>query len=80
MYSTLRLRRTSTVNERFSRLIDLKSTKFVLLLVFTLKERFYPRICSKSLLKGAKSLLPVDVHRSKTSLLKLPKMYTILFL
>ena len=50
----------------------LDANKFVLLSVFTLKERFCLRICSKSRLKSAKSPLPVDVRRSKTSLLKLP--------
>ena len=50
----------------------LNATKFVLLSVFTLKGTFCPRICSKSRLKSAKSPYPVDVRRSKTSLLKLP--------
>ena len=31
------------------------------------------KICSKTRLKSSKSLLPVDVRSSKTSLLKLPK-------
>ena len=64
-------RRTSSGSERFSLLIYRDATKFVLLSVFTLKEKFCLRICSKSRLKSAKSPLPVDVHRSKTSLLKL---------
>ena len=50
----------------------LNATKFVLLSVFTLKGTFCSRICSKSRLKSAKSPHPVDVRRSKTSLLKLP--------
>ena len=53
----------------------LDATKFVFLSVFTLKERFFPRICSKSRLKSAKSPLPVDVRRSKTSLLKTPHFF-----
>ena len=68
----------STESEPFSLvLICLGTTKFVLLSVFTLKETICPKICSKSRLKSAKNLLPVDVRRSKTSLLKvLPKMVT----
>ena len=67
----------STGGEPFSLLICLGTTKFGLLSVFTLKETICPKICSKSRLKSAKSLLPVDVRRSKTSLLKaLPKMMT----
>ena len=64
-------RRTSTGSERFSLLMYRDATKFVLLSVFTLKETFCPRMCSKSRLKSAKNPLPVDVPRSKTSLLKL---------
>ena len=41
-----------------------------MLRVFTLKETICPKICSKSRLKSAKGSLPVDVRRSKTSLLK----------
>ena len=65
-------RRTSTGSELFSLLIRLHATKFVLLSVFTLIETIWPIICSKSLPRSAKSQLPVDVRRSKTSLLKLP--------
>ena len=65
-------RRTSTLSEPFSLLIYLDATKFVLLSVFTLIETICPKICSNSRPKGAKSPLPVDVHRSRTSLLKLP--------
>ena len=57
-------------SEPFSSLICLGATKFVLLSVFTLKETVCPKICSKSRLKSAKGSLPVDVRRSKTSLLK----------
>ena len=40
--------------------------------VLILIETICPKICSKSRLKCAKSPFPVDVRRSKTSLLKLP--------
>ena len=46
------------------------TTKFVLLSVFTLIDPICPKICSKARLKSAKSPLPVDVRRSKTSPLK----------
>ena len=68
-------RRTSTGSEPFSLLICHDATKFVLLSVFTLKETIFPRRCSKSRPKSAtKTPLPVDVRRSKTSLLKLPSV------
>ena len=51
-------------------LICLDTTKFVLLSVFTLKKTSCPNFFSKSRLLCAKSLLPVGVRRSKTSLLK----------
>ena len=55
----------------------LDATKFILLSVFTLKEMICPKICSKSRHKSAKGSVPVDVRRSKTSLLKvLPKIMT----
>ena len=65
-------RRTSTGSELFSPLILLDTTNYVLLSVFTLIETTCPNVCSKSRLKSAKSPLPLDVCRSKTSLLKLP--------
>ena len=65
-------RRMSTASEPFSLLICLDDTKFVLISVFTVIETICHEICSKSRLKSAKSLLPVDVRRSKASLLKLP--------
>ena len=65
-------RRTSTGSEPFSLLIYLNATKFVLLSVFTLIETICPKICSNSRPKSAKSPFPVEVRRSKTSLLKLP--------
>ena len=64
--------RTSTGSELFSPLIRLDATNYVLLSVFTLIETICPNVFSKSQLKCAKSPLPVDVRRSKTSLLKLP--------
>ena len=65
-------RRTSTGSEPFSRLVSLDATVFVLPSVLILTETICPKICSKSGLKCAKSQFPVDVRRSKTSLLKLP--------
>ena len=65
-------RRTSTESVPFSLLICLDAAKFVWLSVFTLIETTCLRICSKSQPKSAKTQLPVDVRRSKTSLLKLP--------
>ena len=65
-------RRTSTGCEPFSLLIRLDAFKLVLPSVVTLKETTCPRICSKSRPKSAKRPLPVDVCRSKTTLLKLP--------
>ena len=55
---------TSTGSEAFSFIIWLDAYKFVLLSVFTLKH------CSWII--DEKDPLPVDVRRSKTSLLKLP--------
>ena len=49
----------------------LDATKFVWLSVMTLIETTCLKICSKSQLQCAKSPLPVDVRRSKKSLLKL---------
>ena len=60
----------STGSELFSVCLD--DTKFVLIGVFTLTETMCQKICSKSRLKSAESLLPVGVRRSKTPLLKLP--------
>ena len=66
--------RTSTGSEPFSLSISLDATKFVWLSVFTLIEKICARICSKSRPRSAKSQLPVDVRRSKMSLLKLPNV------
>ena len=65
-------RRTSTGSEPFSLLISLDATVFLLPSVLILIETICPKIYSKSRLKSAKRPLPVDVRRSKTSLLKLP--------
>ena len=65
-------RRTSTGSDPFSLLISLDATIFVSPSVLILTETICPKICSKSRLKSAKSPFPVDVRRSKTSLLKLP--------
>ena len=65
-------RRTSTGSEPFSLLVSLDVTVFILPSVLILIETICPKICSKSWLKSAKCPLPVDVRRSKTSLLKLP--------
>ena len=67
-------RRTSTGSEPFSLLVSLDATVFILPSVLILKETICPKICSKSRLKCAKSPFPVDVRRSKTSLLKLPNI------
>ena len=65
-------RQTSTGSEPFSLLVSLDATVFILPSVLILIETICPKICSKSRLKSAKRPLPVDVRRSKTSLLKLP--------
>ena len=67
-------RRTSTGSEPFPLLISLDATVFILPSVLILTETICPKICSKSRLKSAKRPFPVDVRRSKTSLLKLPNM------
>ena len=48
-------------------------TRFVLLSVFTLIETICPKISANALPQNASSPLPVDVRRSKTSLLKLTR-------
>ena len=57
----------STGSEAFS----LEANKFVLLSFFSLIKTIYPRVSTKPLPNDARSPLPVDVHRSKTLLLKL---------
>ena len=71
-------RRTSTGSEQFSLLVSLDATVFVLPSVLILIETICPKICSKSRLKSAKSPFPVDVRRSKTSLLKPPIVARVL--
>ena len=66
------LPRAPTSIESCFSLICLDATKLVLLSVFTLKETICPKIWLESLPKNAISPLPVDVRRSKTSLLKRP--------
>ena len=68
-------RRTSSGSEPFPLLISLDATVFILPSVLILTETICPKICSKSRLKSAKRPFPVDVRRSKTSLLKLPIAY-----
>ena len=63
---------TSTGSEPFSLLISLDATVFLLPSVLILIETICLKVYSKSRLKCAKSPFPVDVRRSKTSLLKLP--------
>ena len=70
---------TSTGSEPFSRLVCLNATKFVLPSVFTILETIWPKVCSKSRLKSAKSPLLIDARGSKTSLLKLRRQYTAIF-
>ena len=67
-------RRTSTGSEAFSLFICLDANKLVLLSFFSLLKTIYPRVSTKPLPNDAKSPLPVDVHRSKTLLLKLPNI------
>ena len=54
---------TSTGSEPFSLLLSLNSTIFVLPSVLILIETIFPKNCSNSRLKSAKSQLPVDVRR-----------------
>ena len=69
-------RRTSTGSEPFSLLISLDATIFLLPSVLIIIKTICPKICSETRLKSAKSPLPVDVRRSKRSLLKLPNNRT----
>ena len=61
-------------SEVFFILKHLDATKFVFLSVFTIIERICPKIWAKPPSKNEKRPLPVDVCRSKTSLLKLTKI------
>ena len=67
-------RRTSTGSEAVSLFICLDANKLVLLSFFSLLKTIYPRVSTKPLPNDAKSPLPVDVRRSKTLLLQLPKI------
>ena len=62
-------RRKSTGSKDFSFLICLDAMKFVLVSFFTLVETIQLEILAKQRLRNVKSLLPVDMHRSKTPLL-----------
>ena len=62
----------STGSEAFSLLTCLDYTKFVLLSFFTPIETIWLKIWAKQPLRNVKNPLPVDVRRSKTSLLKFP--------
>ena len=68
-------RHTSNGSEAFSLFICLDANKLVLLIFFSLFKTIYPRVSTKPLPNDAKSPLPVDVHRSKTLLLKLPNVW-----
>ena len=59
------------VEEGLFPLMYIDVSKFVLLSIFTLIETKSPKMSVKPLSKNAKSSLPVDVPRCKTSLLKL---------
>ena len=65
-------RRTWTGSKAFSFLICLHDIKFVLLSFLTLIGTIWLKIWAKPSSKNEKGWLPVDVCRSKTSLLKLP--------
>ena len=63
-------RRTSTGSEVVFILKHLYAPKFVFLSVLTIIETSYPKRWAKPLSKNETRPLPVDVRRSKTSLLK----------
>ena len=60
-------RRTSTRSEAFSLFLCLDTNKFVLLSFFSLIKTIQPRVSTEPLPSDAKSLLPVDVRRSKNA-------------
>ena len=64
-------RRTSTGSGAFSLYMCIDSNKFVFQTFFSIIKTIYPRVSTKQLPNDAKSPLPVDIHRSKTLLLKL---------
>ena len=63
-------RRMSTGSEVFFVYKHLDAPKFVFLSVLTIIETSCPKVWAKPLSKNEKRPLPVDVRRSKTSLLK----------
>ena len=71
-------RRTSTGSEVFSLTICLDAKKFGLISFFSLIRTIYLRVSTKPPPNDAKRPLPVDVRRSKTLLLKLPKYRIII--
>ena len=62
--------RTSTRSEIFFILKYIYNTKIVFLSLFLIIETICPNIWSKLQLKNEKSPLPVDMSRSKESMLK----------
>ena len=70
-------RRTSTGSEVFFLTICLDAKKSVLISFFSLIRTIYLRVSTKPPPNDAKRSLPVDVHRSKTLLLKLPIVRTV---
>ena len=68
-------RLTSTGSDAFSFIIWLDATKLILLSFLILTVTIWPKIQANPLPMNEKGPLPVDVRRSKTSLLKLPIGY-----
>ena len=71
-------RRTSTGSKAFSLLTCLDDIKFEFLSFFTVREVIWLKIWAKPPFKNEKRSLPVDVRRSKTSLLKLPNIVMVI--
>ena len=71
-------RRKSTGSVPFFILVCLDATKFLLLNVFTRIQTICLKIWASLLPKSAKHPLPVDVRRSKTSLLKSSTVNSVL--
>ena len=69
---------TSAGSVPFFILVCLDAITFVLLNVFTRIQTICPKIWASSLPKSAKHPLPVDVHRSKTPLLKFSTVNSVL--
>ena len=70
-------RRTSTGSEVFFILKHLDAPKFVFLSVLTIIETSCPKKWAKPLSKNEKKPLPVDLRRSKTSLLKFTNVWKV---